>query len=238
MNIISCSNYIEMSLRASSSVLAELKSNPGQLLCTATGSSPLGLYQNLSAAFKKEPEVFSALRILMLDEWLGLASDDLNSCNTFLQKQLIKPLAISETRYFTFKSDAPEPEKECERMDTIIRQEGPIDICILGLGKNGHLGFNEPAPELKSHCHVANLSDTSQEHSMISSMDTPPEFGLTLGMKDILGSKKIILLLTGASKRNVIEKFLSKNITTQLPASYLWGHPNVECYLDRSSMAV
>jgi galactosamine-6-phosphate isomerase len=69
-------------------------------------------------------------------------------------------------------------------------------------------------------------------------MDTPPEFGLTLGMKDILGSKKIILLLTGASKRNVIEKFLSKNITTQLPASYLWGHPNVECYLDRSSMAV
>ena len=233
MKIIPCSDYDEMSQLATQSVLAELRQHSGQLLCPASGSSAVGLYEYLAQAINEDPKIFEQLRILMLDEWLGLAADNPNSCNAFMQKHLIQPLSISEERYFFFDGNTSEPEKECDRMAGILNNQGPIDICILGIGKNGHLGFNEPADVLSPYCHVATLSQTSKAHAMISSMASPPEFGLTLGMTDILESKKIILLLSGKSKQEIIRKFLSKEISAHLPASLLWQHPNVECYHDR-----
>ena len=237
MKIIPCSDYDEMSQRASNSVLDGLKKSPDQLLCPASGSSGLGVYANLAEACKEDPQYFKELRILMLDEWYGLTSDNPNSCNAFLLKHVVHPLSIADDRYFYFKSDAPEPEKECERMAFTLSQQGPIDICILGLGRNGHIGFNEPAASLTPQCHVASLSEASKKHSMIATLERSPEFGLTLGIADILHSIKIVLLLTGDSKHKVIEELLSKKITTQLPASFLWLHPNVECYLDRTFRA-
>jgi len=237
MKVIPSSDYDEMSLKASRSVLNEMENSTGQLLCPASGNSAIGVLKNLSKSFQESPEYFREIRVLMLDEWYGLAPEDPNSCNTFLQKHVIQPLAISKDRYYPFKSDAPEPEKECRRMQAILSQQGPIDICILGMGRNGHIGFNEPADSLTPYCHVAPLSEMSKNHAMIAEIESPPEFGLTLGMVDILQAKKIILLLTGDSKRNVIEELLSKKITTQLPASLLWLHAHVECYLDEQSIA-
>ncbi len=237
MKIIPCSDYDDMSQLAAKSVITELKQNSGQLLCPASGNSAIGVYKKLAQAIHVDPQNFRELRILMLDEWYGLPSEDPSSCNVFLQKHLIQPLSISEERYFSFKSNAPDPEKECDRMAETLSEQGAIDICILGLGKNGHLGFNEPATSLSPHCHVATLSEASQRHAMIADIEHPPEFGLTLGMEDILQSKKIILLLSGNSKREVIEKLLSKKITPQLPASLLWRHPNTECYLDLGTIS-
>lgn len=232
MKIIPCSDYDDMSQLAAKSVLAELKQYSGQLLCPASGNSAIGVYKKLDQAINEDPFIFRDLRILMLDEWYGLASKNPNSCDAFMQKHIIQPLSISKERYFSFDSNAPDPELECDQMAETLSKQGPIDICILGLGKNGHLGFNEPSENLSPHCHVAALSESSMEHAMIADMDNPPESGLTLGMEDILQSKKIILLLCGNSKREVIEKLLSKKINTQLPASLLWQHPNAECYLD------
>uniref|UniRef100_UPI0035937362 6-phosphogluconolactonase n=1 Tax=Pricia sp. TaxID=2268138 RepID=UPI0035937362 len=113
---------------------------------------------------------------------------------------------------------------------------GPIDICILGLGKNGHIGFNEPAKTLTPFCHVAKLSEKSLQHSMANTMKPKPAYGLTLGMADILRSKKIILLLTGSDKQDIIFKLLSKEITTQLPASFLWLHHDVSCFIDSNAL--
>lgn len=236
MHIISCSDYEEMSQLAAKSVLTDLRKSPAPLLCPASGSSAIGVFEKLAQAFQEESESFRELRILMLDEWYGLQPDDPNSCHSFLQKHVTQPLSISEERYFHFKSYAPDPEKECERLQATLSQHGPIDLCILGLGKNGHLGFNEPSVSLTPHCHVATLSEMSRKHAMISDLESPPELGLTLGMADILQSKKIVLLLTGDSKRTIIEELLTKKVSTKLPASLLWLHPNVECYLDRSSM--
>ena len=238
MKVIPCSDYDEMSQLAVQSVLSELKKNPDQLLCPASGNSAVGVFESLAQAFKENPQNFKELRILMLDEWYGLAPEDPNSCEAFLQKHIIQPLSISKERYFSFTSHASDPERECKRMADKLNQQGPIDICILGIGRNGHIGFNEPADSLTPYCHVAPLSEMSKNHAMIAEIESPPEFGLTLGMVDILQAKKIILLLTGDSKRNVIEELLSKKITTQLPASLLWLHPNVECYLDRQSIAI
>lgn len=232
MKIKYCSHYEDMSQSAFESINKDLIENANRLFCLATGNSPTGLYKKMEDAYHKNPEYFKELSVLKLDEWGGLSLDHPDSCEAYLRNHIIKPLHISEDHFISFKSDTRNPENECERIQNELTEKGPIDICVLGLGKNGHIGFNEPAESLTMNCHVGQLSKTSMQHQMTSGMKTKPQFGLTLGMADILQSKKIILLITGSGKESVIEKLLSKKITTQLPASFLWLHPNVECYID------
>lgn len=118
-----------------------------------------------------------------------------------------------------------------------MQTQAPIDLCILGLGKNGHIAFNEPGDTLHPYCHVAQLSPESMQHTMAQTMQTQPTYGLTLGMADILSAKKIILLITGSNKKSAIEKLLQSNLTTHLPASLLWLHPDVDCLIDENSLS-
>ena len=111
----------------------------------------------------------------------------------------------------------------------MVKEQGPIDLCILGLGKNGHLGFNEPADELQPHCHIADLAVQSQQHSMILDSSIKPTQGITLGMQEILSSKRILLLVSGSGKEEAKKKLLSGDITSQCPASLLWKRDNVDC---------
>lgn len=235
MKILNCSNYEEMSYLAFDSVLKDLKIKQNQLLCLATGNSPTGMYKRLANDYHEHPEYFKKLNVIKLDEWGGLREDHPDSCEAYLRNHILSPLQISDNRYISFKSDAVIPEKECERIQNELYSKGPIDICILGLGKNGHIGFNEPSENLEMGCHVGQLSKTSMQHQMASNMKNKPRYGLTLGMADILKSKKIILLITGSGKEVIINQFLTKKITTQIPASFLWLHPNVECYIDAES---
>ncbi|MGB5434800.1 MAG: galactosamine-6-phosphate isomerase [Maribacter sp.] len=236
MNVHYCSDYQEMSQRAYESIIADLKGHPEQLICTATGSSPTGAYEKLARRFTKNPEYFKALMLLKLDEWGGIDKKEPSSCESYLQEKVIQPLQIPKDRFIAFDSNPDSPEKECARIQGEIEQKGPIDLCILGMGQNGHIGFNEPASSLSPHCHVAKLTPESLNHQMIHTLGKKPSYGLTLGMGDILKSKKIILFLTGANKKAVIQKFLSKNVTTSLPASFLWLHPNVECFIDSTAV--
>ncbi len=236
MKIQYCVDYQEMSRLCSDAIVSGIRKNPAQSICTATGNSPMGIYQNLAAAYSDGPEIFEKLRIIKLDEWGGIPSSDPNSCETFIQEKILLPLGIPSDRYVSFKSDSPSPKKECERIQREIRDNGPIDVCILGLGTNSHIGFNEPGEALTPFCHVAKLSEKALRHQMVDTMDSKPQYGLTLGMADILRSKKIILLLTGPNKQNVISNLLSQQITTHLPASFLWLHPNVECYVDSNAL--
>ncbi len=236
MKIQYCADYAEMSRLCGEAIVSGLQENPGQLMCTATGNSPAEVYQHLADAYLREPKKFGNVRILKLDEWGGIPSADPNSCETFIKERLLRPLHISSDRYISFQSNPASPEKECERIQREIGRNGPIDTCILGLGKNGHIGFNEPADNLIPFCHVAKLSEKSLEHQMVNTMEPKPSYGLTIGMADILQSKKIILLLTGTGKQDVISKLLSKRITTQLPASLLWLHQDVECYIDSTAL--
>jgi len=236
MNIQYCADFGETSRLCGAAILFGIRENPGQLICTATGNSPTGVYRHLADAYPIEPERFGKLRILKLDEWGGIPSTDPHSCETFIREKLLTPLHISPDRYISFKGDTASPKKECERIQGEIVSHGPIDTCILGLGKNGHIGFNEPAEALTPFCHVARLSRQSLEHGMTKAMEHKPGYGLTLGMADILRSKKIILLLTGSGKQEMISKLLSKKITTRLPASFLWLHPDVRCYVDSAAL--
>jgi galactosamine-6-phosphate isomerase len=219
-------------------LLADLDNNTQQLLCAATGNSPQGLYENLAASFKEGPEYFRDLGIVKLDEWLGLPPESTGSCEYYLQQYLVKPLDIPKDRYIGFSQNATEIDKECTRVEKQIASWGGIDWCILGLGTNGHLGFNEPGEVLVSDSHKALLSEESRQHPMIRGYQEKPKYGLTLGMRAILQSRKIILLLTGSLKRQTITALLSKNISTRLPASFLWLHPEVYCFRDMETTAL
>jgi galactosamine-6-phosphate isomerase len=231
MNIKYCTDYKQMSQFAADTVVEVLKTGPGKSLCAATGNSPKGTYKYLATIYKKNPGFFKDLRIIKLDEWGGLPNSDPNSCDFYVRQKLLRPLHISSQNYISFDGNADLPQGECERIEQQIKDLGSIDIAILGLGVNGHIGFNEPADILQPQCHIAKLSPESLNHQMISKMSTKSDYGLTLGMENILQAKKIILLVTGVSKENVTEQLLKKVITPQLPASYLWQHDNVDCLI-------
>jgi galactosamine-6-phosphate isomerase len=232
MKIEVCNSYEELSRKARDIVVRELEKNKQLLLCTATGGSPTKTYQLLGKEYQKHPKLFSKLRVIKLDEWGGIPMDYPGTCESYLQTHLIQPLQISDSRYSGFISNPENPQDECLRIQDKLKQEGPIDLCILGLGMNGHLAFNEPARFLQANCHLAELSVSSLQHTMAADMEIKPTYGLTLGMADILHSKKIIVLINGAKKRMIVKKFLSKQIKSGLPASFLWLHPNVSCFIE------
>ncbi len=237
MNFQYCTDYEGMSLQATDFLISELEKKSGQLLCVATGNSPLGVYQKLKSVKNEHPKCFEKLRILKLDEWAGLKMNDPSSCESYIRNNILEPLKIPLDRYTGFQSDPEDLKAECDRVQAAIGHQGPINLCILGLGKNGHIGFIEPADRFIPHCHVVKLSETSREHVMVDNLVKKPVYGLTLGMRDILASKKIILLVTGTGKESVVQEFLKGHVSTRLPASFLWLHPNVQCYLDKSSFS-
>jgi galactosamine-6-phosphate isomerase len=236
MQITYCKDYQEMSKLASGLVLEEIIKKPGLLLCAATGSSPGGLYKNLAVIAGRERQLFRQLRIVKLDEWGGVPENHPVTCEYFLRSRLLGPLGISPERYLSFASDPQSPEEECKRISSRLHEEGPVDICILGLGRNGHLALNEPAGWLQPFCHVATLTEESLQHPMIADMENKPGYGLTLGMHEILHSRKIIMLVSGRGKKQVAEKFFEAKVSTTLPASFLWLHPHVECLVEQEAM--
>jgi galactosamine-6-phosphate isomerase len=228
MLIARCNTFAELNELASETIIHELQKNPGSLVCAATGNSPTGVYQKLVE--KKDRFDTSNLRFIKLDEWYGLGIDDEGSCEKYLHEHLFNPLGISHKKYVAFDGKAADPEKELEHVNGYLDEHGPIDLCILGLGKNGHIAFNEPADALQPRAHMSPLSSTSLEHTMIKGTGEPIKYGMTLGMTDILQSKKVILLVNGTHKNAIMQKLMEQQISTQLPASFLWLHANVQCF--------
>ncbi len=233
MKIIKLDDYDALSREAASLIINELKKNRQALLCAATGGSPTGTYTLLKTSFDLEPELFSHLRVIKLDEWGGLPMNNPSTCESYLQKHVIGPLHITNDRYISFQSDPKDPAVECGRIQEELKKTGPIDICILGLGMNGHLALNEPEPFLEAETHVAKLSASSLTHPMIGEAGTKPSYGLTLGMANILQSSCILLLISGSKKKDITSALLNGKISTALPASFLWLHPNTVCLVDR-----
>lgn len=212
-----------------------IREHPSLLLCVAAGTTPMRTYALLAEQGATEPELFARVRLLKLDEWGGLAMNDLATCEQHLRKALIDPLGL-QNRFTGFRSHSCDAEAECKRIATWLENNGPIDLCVLGLGVNGHLGFNEPAADLQPHAHVAELSHESLSHPMLAGTPKQPSHGLTLGMADILQSRRIVLLVTGRLKRVALERLLTGRITTAFPASLLHLHPEVKLVCDSATL--
>ena len=222
-----------MNRAAASFIYRCVKDNPGILICPASGSSPRMAYDELAARIR-ETRLEHSMRMIALDEWVGLSQDDQHSGGYQLKSQLFGPLSIENP--FLFNGNYTNEEAEIRRANDFLHQNGPIDLCILGIGTNGHLGLNEPADFLIPEIHRARLAESTRGHLMVAGSVFKPEYGITLGMKDILSSKKILLLVNGEHKRAVMADFFSRKITTQLPASFLWLHPDVTCFCDREAV--
>ena len=228
-----CADYEEMSHRAARTLLHRAQHKPDLLLCAATGSSPTRAYEMMASAWHDRADLSGRLRVIKLDEWGGLPPDDPATCESYLRRHLLEPLHISPQRYVGFRGDAADPAAECRAVADRVGAMGPVDVCVLGLGLNGHLGFNEPADALRPHAHVAALSAESLAHPMVRDSRVPVKFGLTLGMADILQSKQVLLLVNGRHKRDPLRRLLDdRTVTPRFPASFLWLHPDVTCLCD------
>jgi galactosamine-6-phosphate isomerase len=229
MHIQHFDSTIALAAASSQVIIRAIQKKPDLLLCAATGNTPTATYQALVA----QKTLFSTdqLRIFKLDEWGGVPMNHPGTCESYLQEHLIQPLNIPVDRYFSFQSNPADPQEECTRMQKLLQQEGPIDLCVLGLGVNGHLAFNEPGTFLQPHCHIAQLTTDSLGHSMAKDMQGVKLYGLTLGMSDILAAREILLLISGPAKVEVTKRLLEGKISTQLPASFLWLHSNVKVFI-------
>jgi putative deaminase/isomerase len=227
-----------MSQRAADLIVVELKRRPDLLLCASAGRTPTKAYEQLAARRKRQPRLFKKMRVLQIDEWGGLAPGSPASCQADLRAKLLDPLGIDPARYRGFMSDAADAPGDCERIAQWLARNGPIDLCLLGLGINGHVAMNEPAKTLTPRAHVARLARTSREHAMLQRLKRKPRYGLTLGLGDILCSRKILLLATGQLKQAVIKRLLEPRVTTSFPASFLWLHPDVSVLCDRPAAAL
>ena len=229
-------NHEAMSQAATRWLTGHIRSHPASLLCLATGGTPARTYELLAGRGQARPGDFRRVRVLKLDEWGGLEAGDPATSEAHLQRQIVQPLRL-ERRYQGFRSRPKDPAAECARIGRWLQEHGPIDLCVLGLGINGHLAFNEPAQVLRPHAHVARLSSSSLGHAMVKESRRRPRFGLTLGMADLLHARRILLLVSGPTKRRALARLLKPEISPLFPASFLWLHPQVTLFCDRAAMA-
>ena len=235
MNVKILDDEEAMSMAAAGCVTRLLEQRRRLLICLATGATPALTYELIARKAGKCPALFDQLRVLKLDEWEGLPHDDPGSCEVYLRQRVVRPWGIHERRFVGFGQDSRQADAECERIQGWLARNGPIDLCVLGLGGNGHLGFNEPGKTLCPVAHRARLSKESRAHSMMSRAAVKPSYGLTMGMAEILQARRILLLVSGAHKRKPLRRLLRREISTEFPASLLHLHAQTTIFCDRAA---
>lgn len=237
MRLILCENYEEMSKQAAKLVASQMTLKPDSILGLATGSTPIGLYDNLIEMNKKGEIDFSEITSFNLDEYYPIKKDNNQSYRYFMNEHLFSKVNICKDRTYIPNGEASDPDEECKSYEKLINAAGGVDLQILGIGQNGHIGFNEPSAQLFSKTHLTSLTRSTIEANsrFFESADDVPKHALTMGIATILKSKKIILLASGASKSRVVNALLNGDIDTSVPATMLKVHPDVVLICDRDA---
>jgi glucosamine-6-phosphate deaminase len=216
-------------------IAARLAVKPDLVLGLATGRTPVPLYRELAARFASGDVDFSRVTTFNLDEFVGVPPDHPGSYRQFMQKHLFGCINIVPGRIHFLNGQAANVEAECARYEAAIREAGGIDLQVLGIGTNGHIGFNEPARELHAWSHRVTLHETTRRANASlfgGDREAVPREALSMGMATILAAGEIVLLATGKSKAPCVERVVNGRLTTRLPASFLQLHPRVELVLD------
>lgn len=228
-------DYAELSQLAAEHMYRTVKQNPRAVLVLATGGSPQLAYRLFCERIRWESIDLSSVTFVKLDEWLGLSTTDEATCEVFLRKELIEPLGIAEQQFLRFDPEAVDSNRECARFQAVYDALPQIDLVILGIGKNGHLGLNEPKEALTCHTHIIPLSQKTKTHEMLTHTGIPVTHGVTMGMGDLFRGNKILLLATGAEKSHLLPWLTNQQISTQVPFTLLKLHRNCVCLADRSA---
>jgi len=236
MKIIITKNYLELSKKAAEVVIGEMQKKPDLVMGLATGSTPLGLYRNLIKAEKQGKISFSKVTTFNLDEYYPIKRTDKQSFYYFKFKNLFNKVRIKKSKINILNGETKTPKKECKLYQNKLRKN-KIDIQILGIGANGHIGFNEPRSSFKSRTRLVNLTEkTIKDNSrFFAKKGNVPKKALTMGIADIMDAKKIVLLASGSNKAKVIRRMIEGPIDESCPASVLRKHYNATVILDKKA---
>ena len=237
MKVIVLADYEAVSKEAARLVEEKVRENDQLVLGLATGATPLGLYKNLIDGYKTRGISYKNVKSINLDEYLGLEKDHPESYHTFMDENLFQHIDIASEHTFIPDGQPTSIEAECARYEKVMNRVGPINLQILGIGSNGHIGFNEPGTDPTSETHIVELNASTRKDNaqFFHSIDEVPTHAITLGIQNILKSDKIILLASGKKKAEAVKTLFEKNISASFPASYLWNHPNVTVIVDEDA---
>ncbi|MGG1883889.1 glucosamine-6-phosphate deaminase [Bacillus safensis] len=237
MNIIEFESKDQLGKEAAAVISRTIAAKPDAVLGLATGGTPIETYKELIQLHQARQLSFKQTKTINLDEYAGLDPEHENSYMTYMKRHLFDHIDIPDDQYFLPNGNAAHLEKECLRYDQLIKDVGGIDLQLLGIGQNGHIGFNEPGTPFNSKTHVVQLDENTRQANAryFSSIDEVPTHAITMGIASILSSKKILLLASGKSKAKVIQYLEQAEIHPDLPASALKLHEDVTVLIDREA---
>ena len=239
MNVIITENYEQMSKKAAEIIINLVKKNPKAVLGFATGSSPIGLYQNLIKDHKENGTSYKDVFTVNLDEYVGLNAEHDQSYAYFMRTNLFDFIDVDKKNTNLPNGVAPDVQAECDRYNALLDVHQQ-DVQILGLGSNGHIGFNEPNTPFDSVTHLVQLTEnTIKDNSrLFKSIDEVPKTALSMGIKNIMNAKSIVMVVSGKNKAEAVKGMLKGEITPALPASVLQLHPFVTIVCDKDAASL
>ena len=239
MKIYKAKDYKDMSRKAANIISAQVIMKPNCVLGLATGSTPIGTYDQLVEWYNKGDLDFSEVTSVNLDEYKGLPRTNDQSYYYFMHQHLFDRVNIDPERTNVPNGMEPDAEKECRRYEELIRSLGGVDLQLLGLGHNGHIGFNEPGEAFEKETHCVELTESTIEANkrFFASADDVPKQAYTMGIKTIMQAKKILIVVNGENKADIVERAFFGPVTPEVPASILQLHNDVTLVGDEAALA-
>lgn len=240
MKIIEARNYEDMSKKAASFIIEKVNGSSAPVLGLATGGTPLGTYRFLREDHLNNQTSYQHVYTVNLDEYVGLSPDDDNSYTFYMKKELFGHIDIPASHTHLPDGMAADLQGECRRYESLIERLGGVDLQLLGLVMNGHIGFNEPGTPFSSETHVVELTDSTRKANAryFDSLSSVPAQALTMGIATIMRSKQILLLVSGKKKAGILAKLLSEQPNEDIPASVLNMHQDVVIIADSDALSI
>ena len=240
MRIIRAKDYQDLSRKAANIISAQVIIRPDSVLGLATGSSPIGTYEQLVRWYNKGDIDFSAVRTVNLDEYRGLPKSDPQSYDYFMREHFFDHVNIKPENINLPNGEAPDPDAECARYDKVIESLGGVDLQLLGCGHNGHIGCNEPGESFAKGTHCVDLAERTIEANkrFFASADDVPRQAFSMGIQTIMRARKILIIISGADKAEAVAKGFFGPVTPQVPASILQLHTDVIAIVDEAAMSL
>lgn len=239
MHIVVCKDYEEMSRRAAEIVAEQVKKRPDGLISFPGGDTPLGMVHVFADMVNEGKVDISRTHYVSLDEWVGLSGEDEGSCDLFNQQNLLSRLQHPFAGTHIINGAAEDIESERVALNDYISQYGPLDVSVLGIGMNGHLGFNENGVDFDLDAHIIPLSETTLKvMTKYFGEKFHPTHGISQGIRQIMAAKTVILIANGAHKAEILKKAVHGPVTNEVPASVLQNHPNCYVVADEAAAAL
>lgn len=239
MHICKVKNYHELSRKAANMIAAQVIMKPDCVLGLATGSSPIGTYDRLVEMYEAGDLDFSQVTTVNLDEYKGLPGSNDQSYRYFMNSHLFHRINVSYDRTFVPDGTEEDAAKACQAYNKIIHEVGPADIQILGLGHDGHIGFNEPSDHFEDETHCVDLTETTIQANkrFFASEEDVPRQAYTMGIGTIMRCKKILVVVSGKDKAEILKKVVQGPVTPEVPGSILQFHPDCTIIADEEALS-